>query len=96
MKLRKGKKYEMMVSSFGNPDTTLISETLVIKKISNGECEAEGLGSGHIYKIAVEDFKKNIVKKNSGNVFFDEIKNRLLFSFCFVLFVLCILPTILK
>lgn len=63
MKIKKGKKYLTYVSGLGNPDETLVSETLQILEINGDDCVAKGLGTGHVYKIKKTEIENKVMSK---------------------------------
>lgn len=67
MKIKKGKKYLTYVSGLGNPDKTLVSETLQILEIDGDDCVAKGLGTGHVYKIKKTEIENKVMSKSKKN-----------------------------
>ncbi len=81
MKLKIGNLYQMNVSGLNNPDESLVSETLEIKKLSNGDCEAVGLGSSHCYKIKEDLFISKILAEHKYHNGIESILDKALIAF---------------
>lgn len=89
MKIKKGKKYLTSVSGLGNPDETLVSETLQILEINGDDCIAKGIGTGHVYKIKKTEIENKVISKSKK--YWGESFDDLLYKIAMPLMILAVI-----
>lgn len=98
MKIKKGKKYLTYVSGMGNPDNTLVSETLQILEINGDDCVAKGCGTGYVYRIKKSEIEKKIMSKRKNECSFDDVFliTAIILAIALIVFFLFNLPSFLN